>query len=174
MENGLQHPLGHFEYLVMPCGLTNAPAVFQALINDIFRDMINWFVFIYLDDILIFSQSPSEHELHVRQVLQRLLENKLYVKAEKCEFHVSTVSFLGYFIAQDRTQMDPAKVSAVSEWPTLTSLKQLQHFLGFANFYWRFIHNYSHIAAPLTALTSTSTPFRWTPEAQTTFMELKR
>ncbi len=93
-------PMGHFEYLVMPFGLTNAPAVFQAFINDVLRDMLNRFVFVYLDDILIFSPSPEEHIQHVRQVLQRLLENKLYVKPEKCEFHAQSVNFLGYVIAQ--------------------------------------------------------------------------
>ena len=91
-------PLGHFEYLVMPFGLTNAPAVFQALINDVLRDMLDRFVFVYLDDILIFSSSLEEHQGHVRQVLQRLLENRLFVKAEKCDFHVSSVGFLGYVI----------------------------------------------------------------------------
>ena len=83
-------PLGHFEYLVMPFGLTNAPAVFQALVNDVLRDFLNRFVFVYLDDILIFSKTQSEHIFHVRQVLQRLMENKLFVKAEKCEFHSSS------------------------------------------------------------------------------------
>lgn len=96
----------------MPFGLTNAPAVFQALVND----TINQFVFVYLDGILILSQSPSEHEQHVRQVLQCLLENKLYVKAEKCEFYVPSVSFLGYIIAQGQVKMDPTKVATVSEW----------------------------------------------------------
>lgn len=88
-------PLGHFEYLVMPFGLTNAPAVFQALINYVLRDFLNRFVFVYLDDILIYSQSPEEHQNHVRLVLQRLLENKLYIKAEKCEFHTKKGQFLG-------------------------------------------------------------------------------
>ncbi len=110
----------------------------------------------------------------MRQVLQRLQVNRLFVKAEKCAFHVSTVSFLGYVIAQGQVQMDPSKVSAVSNWPTPVSLKQLQRFLGFANFYRRFIRNYSRIAAPLTALTSTAIPFRWTPEAEQAFTELKR
>lgn len=167
-------PMGHYEYLVMPFGLTNAPAVFQALINDLLRDMINRFVFVYLDDILIFSRSPTEHELHVRQVLQRLLENKLFVKAEKCVFHVPSVSFLGYIIAQGQVQMDAAKVAAVSEWPVPSNVKQLQRFLGFANFYRRFIRNYSRIVSPLTALTSTSRTFQWSPEAEAAFTELKR
>lgn len=90
--------LGHFEYLVMPFGLTNAPAVFQALVNDVLRDFINRFVFVYLDGILIFSKSLSEHENQGRQVLQRLLESRLFDKSEKCEFHVPTVAFLGYII----------------------------------------------------------------------------
>ena len=109
-------PLGHFEYLVMPFGLTNAPAVFQSLVNDVLRDMLNRSVFVYIDDILIFSRSVEEHRVHVRQVLQRLLENRLYVKAEKCDFHVSSVSFLGYIIGQGQIRMDLSKVSAVAEW----------------------------------------------------------
>ena len=135
--------------------------------------MINRFIFVYLDDILIFSQSPEEHEQHVQQVLHHLLENKLYVKAEKCVFHVPTVSFPGYVITQEDVQMDPANVPTVSQWSAPTNRKQLQWFLGFAYFYWRFIRNYSRIAAPLTALTSTSAPFQWTPEAKVAFKELK-
>lgn len=119
-------PTGHFEDLVMPFGLTNAPAVFQALINDVLCDMLNKFVFVYLDDILIFSQSLQDHILHVQAVLQRLLENSLFVKAEKCEFHASSVSFLGYIVGQNRLEMDPAKVSAIADWPVPENRKQLQ------------------------------------------------
>lgn len=153
-------PTGHYEYLVMPFGLTNAPAVFQALVNDVLRDMLNRFVFVYLDDILIFSRTKEEHVGHVQAVLQRLLANSLYVKAEKCEFHVPSISFLGYRINQARIEMDPAKVEAVLAWPVPETRKQLQRFLGFANFYRRFIRGYSAVAAPLTALTSTKTAFR--------------
>ena len=166
-------PTGHYEYLVMPFGLTNAPAVFQALVNDVLRDMLNRFVFVYLDDILIFSQSREEHIHHVQAVLQRLLENSLFVKAEKCEFHASSVSFLGYIVAQDSLQMDPAKVSAVTSWPVPETRKQLQCFLGFANFYRRFIRNYSSVAAPLTALTSSKVPFQWSPSTDKAFHTLK-
>ena len=166
-------PTGHYEYLVMPFGLTNAPAVFQALVNDVLRDMLNKFVFVYLDDILIFSKDLSEHICHVQQVLRRLLENSLYVKAEKCEFHVPSVAFLGYIVAEGSIQMDPAKISAVTGWPVPENRKKLQQFLGFANFYRRFIRNYSTVAAPLTALTSTKQPFTWTPEANKAFANLK-
>ncbi|XP_056890695.1 retrovirus-related Pol polyprotein from transposon 297 [Takifugu flavidus] len=164
-------PTGHYEYLVMPFGLTNAPAVFQALINDILRDMLNKSVFVYLEDILIFSRSKEEHVHHVQAVLQRLLENS--VKAEKCEFHTTSVSFLGYIIGQGSVEMDPSKVSAVTSWPVPESQKQLQRFLGFANFYRRFIRGYSTVAAPLTALTSSKVPFRWSQDAKEAFQNLK-
>ncbi|KAJ8333610.1 hypothetical protein SKAU_G00416180 [Synaphobranchus kaupii] len=166
-------PLGHYEYLVVPFGLTNAPAVFQGMVNDVLRDLSGKCVFVYIDDILIFSKSPQEHVLHVREVLQRLLENQLFVKAEKCSFHVSSVPFLGFIIEEGSIRADPAKVKAVTEWPQPSSRKHLQQFLGFANFYRRFIRNYSVIAAPLTKLTSTSVPFCWNPEAQQAFEQLK-
>ncbi len=162
-------PLGHFEYLVMPFGLTNAPAVFQVLINDVLRDFLNLFVFVYLDDTLIFSQTEEEHVEHVRKVLSRLLENKLYVKAEICEFHVKTVTFLGYVIQSGQLQADPAKIRAVEEWPVPQSRKELQCFQGFANFYRRFIRDYSKVASPLTRLTSVNVRFCWSPEADMVF-----
>ncbi|KAI3361892.1 hypothetical protein L3Q82_002215 [Scortum barcoo] len=166
-------PTGHYEYLVMPFGLTNAPAVFQALVNDVLRDMLNKFVFVYLDDILIFSRNKEEHVHHVQAVLQRLLENSLFVKAEKCEFHASSVSFLGFIVGRGSLQMDPAKVSAVASWPTPSSRKQLQRVLGFANFYRRFIRGYSTVAAPLTALTSSKVTFQWSVAANEAFNTLK-
>lgn len=101
----------------MPFGLTNAPAVFQNLINEVLGDMLNQFVFVYLDDILIFSPDLKTHMQQVRQILQRLLQHGLYVKAEKCEFHQLSVSFLGFIIAKDQLQIDPEKVKAVVEWP---------------------------------------------------------
>ena len=172
-KTGFNTPLGHFEYLVMPFGLTNAPAVFQNLINDVLRDMLNCFVFVYLDDILIFSRNLQEHVQQVNLVLRRLLENRLYVKAEKCNFHVSSVGFLGFIVEKGQIKTDPAKVKAVAEWPTPTSRKQLQRFLGFANFYRRFIRDYSRVATPLTSLTSVKVPFLWSPAAEAAFTKLK-
>ncbi|XP_056324803.1 uncharacterized protein LOC130237804 [Danio aesculapii] len=166
-------PRGHFEYCFLPFGLSNAPAVFQALVNDVLRDMLDQFIYVYLDDILIFSHSLQEHIQHVRRVLQRLLENGLYVKAEKCVFHAQSVPFLGHIVSVEGMRMDPEKVQAVVNWPTPDSRKALQKFLGFANFYRRFIRNFSQLAAPLTALTSTKTPFRWSNAAQVAFDRLK-
>ncbi|KAI3374582.1 hypothetical protein L3Q82_021153 [Scortum barcoo] len=141
----------------------------------ILRDFLNRFVFVYLDDILIYSRNLPDHQLHVRQVLQRLLENRLFVKKEKCEFHASQVDFLGFIIKEGCVQADPAKVRAVAEWPIPTNRKLLQRFLGFANFYRRFIRNYSQEAgaAPLTALTSPSCPFVWSEEAEKAFNRLR-
>ncbi len=166
-------PRGHFEYLVMPFGLSNSPAVFQALVNDVLRDMVDQFIYVYLDDILIFSSSLQEHVQHVRQVLQRLLENGLFVKAEKCDFHAQSVPFLGYIVSVEGMRVDPEKIKAVVEWPSPDSRKALQRFLGFANFYRRFIRNFSQLAAPLTALTSPRTTFRWSDTAEAVFTKLK-
>ncbi|XP_064875137.1 uncharacterized protein LOC135572058 [Oncorhynchus nerka] len=171
---GFNTPMGHFEYQVMPFGLSNAPAVFQSLVNDVLRDMIGLFVFVYLDDILIFSKELSSHIQHViKQVLQWLLENRLFVKAEKCDFHAHTTSFLGYIISRGEIKMDQEKVRAVRDWARPGTRLQLQRFLGFANFYRRFIRDYSRVAAPLTALTSCTRIFCWTPEADRAFLNLK-
>lgn len=166
-------PRGHFEYCVLPFGLSNAPAVFQALVNDVLRDMIDQFIYVYLDDILIFSRSLQEHVQHVRRVLQRLLENGLFVKAEKCVFHAQSVPFLGHIVSVEGVRMDPEKIQAVVNWPNPESRKALQRFLGFANFYRRFIRNFSQLAAPLTSLTSSKTTFRWSSAAEAAFTRLK-
>ncbi|KAK7878028.1 hypothetical protein WMY93_031309 [Mugilogobius chulae] len=118
-------------------------------------------------------QDLQQHIQHVRTVLQRLLENKLFVKAEKCQFHASSVPFLGFVIEQGQIKADPEKVKAVADWPRPETRKQLQRFLGFANFYRRFIKDYSKRAAPLTQLTSTSIPFKWSTEAESAFHTLK-
>ena len=157
----------------MPFGLTNAPAVFQAMINDVLRDFLDHFVYFYLDDILIYSPDSDTHQDHVNQVLKRLLDNDLYVKAEKSVFHANTISFLGFIVAPGRVQMDPAKVSAVADWPTPDSRKKVQQFLGSANFYRRFVRGFSAIAAPLHTLTSTQVRFHWSPEAEKAFQTLK-
>ncbi len=116
--------------------------------NDIFRDMLDRWVIVYIDDILIYSDTQEEHIRHVRSVLKRLLQHQLYVKAEKCEFHRTTPILLGYIISQDGVSMDDKKVQAVLDWPQPQTVKELQRFLGFANFYHRrFIRNFSSIAS---------------------------
>uniref|UniRef100_A0A8C2C1P2 ribonuclease H n=1 Tax=Cyprinus carpio TaxID=7962 RepID=A0A8C2C1P2_CYPCA len=165
---------GHYEYLVMPFGLANSPSVFQSFMNDVFRDMLNKWVMVYIDDILIYSNTMEEHVRHVRSVLNRLIQHQLYAKAEKCEFHQTSISFLGYVISQQGVAMEDKKVSAVLEWPLPQTVKELQRFLGFANFYRRFIRNFSTIASPLTTMTKRhTTRLSWSTESRQAFEELK-
>ncbi|KAK3519568.1 hypothetical protein QTP86_034655 [Hemibagrus guttatus] len=155
----------------MTFGLTNAPAVFQALINGVFQDLLGKWVIAYID---VYSASPEEHVLHVREVLSRLQQHHLYVKLEKCEFHRSTVTFLGYVVSRRGVEMGVVKVRVVTDWPAPTTVRELQRFLGFANFYRHFIHNYSLVAGPLTSLLR-GKPKRlaWTDQARAAFQQLK-
>ena len=165
---------GHFEYKVMPFGLTNAPAVFQHMMNHIFREYLDHFVVIYLDDILVFSSSMEEHTRHVRLILTKLREHGLYAKSEKCEFDRTSVEFLGYVISPPGITMDPRKVATIHDWPIPTRLKEVQSFLGFANFYRRFIDRFSTIVQPLISLTRKDVPFVWTAATQHAFDALKQ
>ena len=164
---------GHFEYKIMPFGLTNAPATFQHLMNDVLRDFLDDFAIVYLDDILIYSRSLDEHKRHVRLVLERLRANGLFAKPEKCAFHQTEIEYLGYLVSSDGVKMDPKKVSAIVDWPEPTNVTQLQAFLGFANFYRRFILNYSKIATPLTRLLKKDRKFDFDDDARQAFQRLK-
>ena len=149
---------GSFEWRVMPFGLSNAPAAFQRLMNSIFADLLDIWVLVYLDDILIYSDNSEDHKCHVREVLRRLWNNKLYAHADKCSFHKDTVKYLGYILAPSGLPMDDNKVKVIQDWPEPRKVKDVQLFLGFANFYCRFIHNYSDLTVPLTRLTWKGTP----------------
>ncbi|CAN2389180.1 K02A2.6-like, partial [Pristimantis euphronides] len=168
-------PEGHFECLVMPFGLCNAPSVFQEFVNDLFRSVLGRFVIIYLDDILVFSPDWETHREHLRAVFQILLDNSLYAKREKCEFGVTFIAFLGHILTSDAITMDPAKVKAVLDWVQPSSLKALQRFLGFTNYYRKFNKNVSIIAKPLTDLTiKGSNVTDWSREAVIAFQNLKQ
>jgi hypothetical protein len=165
---------GHFEYLVMPFGLTNAPATFQAYINTVLREYLDDFCLAYLDDVLIYSKTHEEHQVHVRRVLQKLLDNGLYCNLDKCEFGVKEVTFLGYIISPTGISMEPERISTIAEWPVPRSILDIQVFLGFCNFYRRFIKGYSRVTLAITALLrKSSESFQWTPAAQAGFERLK-
>ena len=164
---------GHFEYLVMPFGLKNAPATFQHFINDVLSDYLDDFVISYIDDILIFSNSLEEHHKHVKMVLKKLLENNLYVKLEKCEFDVSETAFLGYIISKDGLKVDPSKIEAILDWPIPTTVKEVQSFIGLCNYYRIFIKEFAAIARPLHKLTRKNVPFVWGADQQKAFNKLK-
>jgi transposase InsO family protein len=165
---------GHYEYTVMPFGLTNAPAVCQALINNVLREHLDITVVAYLDDILVYSQTLEEHKVHVRQVLECLAKADLRLKPEKCEWHKDEVEFLGYVVGRYGVKMSEKKIQVVKDWPTPTSVKGIQEFLGFVNFNRRFIKDYSTKALPLTRLTRKDTPFKWEKAQDDAFQSLKQ
>ncbi|KAJ8475477.1 hypothetical protein ONZ51_g6534 [Trametes cubensis] len=145
------------------------------MMNDLFRDMLQegWMV-IYMDDILIFSDNVEDHHERTRRALQRLQDSDLFLKAEKCEFDRQEVKFLGSIIRPGVVAMDPVKLKAIIEWEPPITVKQVQAFLGFSNFYRRFIRDYSKIVRPLTELTKKDQPFLWTPDCQKAFDTLKK
>lgn len=164
---------GHYEYLVMPFGLTNAPAIFQELMNDIFHDMIDITVIVYLDDIIVFGKTKEETIAATKKVLQRLRENHLYCKAKKCEFLVQEIDFLGFHISNKGVTMDQHKVMAIKEWPIPKNVKDIQTFMGFCNFYRKFIEGFSRICVPINHLLKKKIEWNWGEEQQTAFDTLK-
>ena len=164
---------GLYEYLVMPFGLTNAPATFQAFINNVLREYLDDCVVVYLDDILIFSKSLEDHRRHVHMVLKKLDEADLRVAPDKSFFERQEVEFLGFIVKPNEIRMDPEKIKSIQTWPTPKTVKDIQSFLGFGNFYRRFIKGYSAITNPLTALTRKEVPFEWKEPQQQAFDTLK-
>ncbi|KAK4700362.1 hypothetical protein P7C70_g5887, partial [Phenoliferia sp. Uapishka_3] len=164
---------GHFEYQVMPFGLTNAPASFQGFMNDVFSPFLDRFVVVYIDDILVYSNTLEEHKIHVRQVLNKTRENGLFANAKKCSFHRSETEYLGYIVSPQGVTMNPKKVECIRNWPVPRSVKDVQSFLGFANFYRRFIRGFSAITSPLSRLTKKGVAFHMTPNALEAFEALK-
>ncbi|KAK6213447.1 reverse transcriptase domain protein [Colletotrichum tabaci] len=165
---------GNYEYLVMPFGLTNAPASFQTMINHVLREYLDVFVVVYLDDILIFSPTLEIHKEHVHKVLQKLQEAKLLVEPEKSVFHSQRVDYLGFTITPGEIRMDDKKIAAVKDWPRPQNVKDIQSFLGFVNFYRRFLKGYSGKINPLIKLTRKDTTFEWTNEQDKAFEDIKQ
>ena len=164
---------GHFEFNVLPFGLTNAPGTFMHLMHETFREYLDDFVLVFLDDILIFSKTLEEHERHVKAVLDKLRASKLYAKESKCEFFKTEVEFLGHMVGRDGVRMMDDKVQAISEWPTPTKVGDIRAFLGTAGYYRKFIRDFSAIATPLTELTKEAVKFEWTARRQAAFDKLK-
>ena len=165
---------GHHEFLVLPFGLTNAPATFMYLMNKIFHKFLDQFVIVFLDDILVYSKSVDEHHHHLRQVLQVLRDNKLYGKLSKSSFYQSQVSFLGHVVSAEGIHMEQDKVKAIDEWPVPRNVKDVRSFLGLAGFYRKFISNFSGICSPITNLLKQDKIYEWKPEHDEAFQKLKQ
>ncbi|CAJ2679171.1 unnamed protein product [Trifolium pratense] len=165
---------GHYEYSVMPFGVTNAPGVFMEYMNRIFHSFLDKFVVVFIDDILVYSKSEEEHKEHLRIVLQVLKEKKLYAKLSKCDFWLKEVSFLGHVISSGGIAVDPSKVDAVLQWGTPESVSEIRSFLGLAGYYRRFIEGFSKLALPLTQLTRKDQAFVWDVKCEKVFKSLRR
>ena len=165
---------GHFEFTVMPFRLTNTPAAFMDLMHRVFQTYLDQFVSVFVDDILIYSQSEWEHEYHLRIVLQLLRDHQLYFKFSKCEFWLTEVRFLGHVVSASGVLVDLEKVEAVMSWERQKSIFKIRSFLGLAVYYRRFIEDLSRIAEPMTRLTRKEVKFDWDDRCEETFQELKR
>ena len=164
---------GLFEYLVMPFGLANAPSSFQHYVNDVLRPYLDIFCTAYIDDILIYSDSVSEHRKHVELVLGALRQAGLQLDIDKCEFHQTEVLYLGLIISTDGIRMDPQKIEAILQWEAPKNVRDVRAFLGFANFYRRFIDSFSALSAPLVRLTKKDVRFIFDRVCQKAFQALK-
>lgn len=165
---------GHYEFLVMPFGVTNAPSIFMDLMNRVFHPYLDQFIIVFIDDILVYSRTREEHAGHLRITLQLLASKQLYAKFSKCEFWLERISFLGHIISKDGVEVDPAKVEAVRDWPVPKSVTEIRSFLGLAGYYRRFIHGFAKLAGPLTALTKKYARYDWSNECQEGFEKLKQ
>ena len=165
-------PFGHYEFKVLSFGLTNAPATFQAVMNRMFGHL-HEFCVVYLDDILIFSKTPEEHEKHLDTVLQILEREGLYAKLKKCDFNKPELLYLGHIIGRDGIKVDPAKISCIKDWPKPKNVHELRSFLGLANYFRKFVMAYSIRTAPLTKLTGKNSKWDWTEDCQRAFEGLK-
>ncbi|KAL4014305.1 hypothetical protein IC575_026505 [Cucumis melo] len=165
---------GHYEFIMMSFDLTNAPAVFMDLMNKVFKDFLDRFVIVFIDDILVYSKIEVEYEDHLHQVLGTLRANKLYAKFFKCEFWLKKVSFLGHVVSSKGVSIVPAKIEVVTSWPRSSTVNEICSFLGLAGYYRRFVEDFSRIANPLTQLTRKGTPFVWNPACESSFQELKQ
>ncbi|WVZ75692.1 hypothetical protein U9M48_023727 [Paspalum notatum var. saurae] len=165
---------GLYEYLVMSFGLTNAPAFFMYLMNSVFMNELDKFVVVFIDDILVYSKNEKEHEEHLRIVLSRLREHKLYAKFSKCAFWLKEVAFLGHILSAKGVAVDPSKVEDVLNWKQPQTMTEIRSFLSLVGYYRRFIKDFSKIAKPMTALTQKNAKFAWSPKCEEAFGTLKK
>jgi hypothetical protein len=156
----------------MSFGLTNAPAYFMYLMNKVFMEYMDKFVVVFIDDILVFSKNEEEHEVHLRLVLEKLQEHKLYAKFSKCKFWLKEVAFLSHVLSEGGVFVDPGKVKDVLEWEPPQNVSDICSFLGLAGYYRRFIKDFSKIAKPMTQLLGKGKEFKSSEECQASFEEL--
>ena len=159
---------------MMPFGLTNASAAFMDLMHRVFQPYLDRFVVVFVDDILIYSKSEEEHEVHLRIILQTLRDHQLYAKFSNCEFWLTEVRLLGHVVLASGVSVYPEKVEAVMSWERPKSVFEIRSFLGLVGYYRKFIEDFSRLAMPMTILTRKEVKFEWNDLCERTFQELKR
>jgi hypothetical protein len=165
---------GLYEFMVVSFGLTNTPAYFMNLMNKVFMEVLDLFVVVFIDDILIYSETAEEHEEHLRIVLEKLRQQKLYAKFSKCKFWMEKVAFLGHVLSAEGIAVDPSKVESITKWEQPLNVTDVRSFLGMAGYYRRFIENFSKITKPMTELLKNNTKFEWSEACEKSFQELKK
>ncbi|KAJ9527210.1 hypothetical protein QJQ45_025469 [Haematococcus lacustris] len=172
-KSAFRTPYGHYQFKVLSFGLTNAPATFQAVMNDIFRDYLNDFVVVYLDDILVFSKNKAEHLKHLEIVFRILKEHELYAKLIKCEFEKSELKFLGHLVGVNGIRPDPAKIKSIKDWPPLNDVAAIRSFVGLATYFRMFIQGFAKLVEPLTNLTKKDVTWCWDDKCEEAFQGVK-
>nr|CAE03840.1 OSJNBb0013J13.17 [Oryza sativa Japonica Group] len=165
---------GLYEFTVMSFGLTNAPAFFMNLMNQIFLEYLDQFVVVFIDDILIYSKNEEEHTEHLRLIMEKLRDHQLFAKFSKCEFWLDRVAFLGHVISSNGVEVDPSKVEAVLAWNPPKNVSEIRSFLGLAGYYRRFIEGFSKLARPMTELLKKEKKFQWSAACEDSFQEMKK
>jgi hypothetical protein len=160
---------GHYEFTVVSFGLSKAPVVFMCLMNGVFRDYLDKFVIVFMDEILVYSKSKEEHEQHLRMVLQVLREHQLYAKLSKCSFYQRHIHYLGHIISEEGIIVDPEKVESIREWSAPRNVAEVRSFMGLTGYYRRFIVGFSKIAHPITSLQRKGKQFHWIEECEKSF-----
>ena len=158
---------GHYEFVVVPFGLTNVPATFMCLMNSVFSRYLDKFVLVFLDDILIYSKNKEAHEEHLRLTLLR--EHQLYANLSKCDFYRDRIQYLGHVISKEGISVDPEKIVAIMNWPTPRNVTYVRYVMGLARYYKRFIEGFSKFAHPVTSLQKKGVNFEWTPRCEESF-----
>jgi hypothetical protein len=163
---------GHYEFLVMPFGLCNAPSTFQSLMNHVFHPFLCHFVLVFFDDIIIYRKTWTNHLAHVDRILHILSQHQLFLKQSKCGFGTSEVEYLGHLVGKDDVGVDSKKLEAMQDWTHPKNLKSLHGFLGLTGYYRKFVKNYGKIATPINALLKKNS-FTWTLATVEAFQTLK-
>ena len=164
---------GHYEFIIMSFGLTNAPETVMDLMNIVFKQYLDLFVIIFINDILIYSRNEEQHASHLRFVQQTLKDRQLFTKLSKCEFRLQSIAFLGHIVSSEGIRVDSQKIKAVKQWPIPTSTTYIKSFLVIPGYYRRFVEGFSSMASLLTRLTQKMIMFQWSDDCEKSFAELK-